>query len=297
MKVLVTGASGFAGSVAAKQLALAGHAVTGLYRNRTRFLATLDDVEGVTTARGDLTAVGDLPGTFEAVVHAGATSPSPGIDTWRLVQDNVLGTHALIEAAERWNTRAFILYSSLSLYGTVAAPVVHETTPIVDPDPYGTTKWLCELMLKDRAERLPGLALRLPGVVGPGAHRNWLSSVAAKLLRGETIGVFHLDRPFNNAAHVADITALVVRAIERPWTGFDAVVLGALGAVSVRDAIARLAAGLDAPGQLEEIPSTRSSFILSSERAMSRWGYQPMEIGPLIDRFAGEAKSWSSATR
>ena len=291
MKVLVTGASGFAGSVAAKQLALAGHAVTGLYRNRTRFLATLDDVEGVSLARGDLAAVGDLPGSFDAVVHAGATSPRPGIDTWRLVHDNVLGTNALIEAAERWNTRAFILYSSLSLYGTVATPVVDETTPIIDPDPYGTTKWLCERMLKDRAQRLPGLALRLPGVLGPGAHRNWFSGVAAKLLRGETIGVFHLDRPFNNAAHVADITALAVRAIEQQWTGFDAVVLGARGAVSVREAIARLAAGLDVPARLEEIPSAKSSFILSSERAMSRWGYEPMEIGALIDRYAAEARS------
>jgi UDP-glucose 4-epimerase len=293
MKVLVTGASGFAGSVAARQLALAGHAVTGLYRNRTRFLATLDEVEGVALACGNLAAAGDLPDTFEAVVHTAATSPAPGVDIHRMVHDNVLGTKALIEAAERWSTRVFILYSSMSIYGTVTAPVVDETTPMIDPDPYGTTKWLGELMLKDRAERLPGLALRLPGVLGPGAHRNWLSGVAGKLLRGETIGAFHLDSPFNNAAHAADIAALAVRTIERPWTGFDAVVLGARGVLSVREAVARLAAGLGVPAQLEEVPSVKASFILSSERAMSRWGYDPMEIGPLIERYGCEERSWS----
>jgi nucleoside-diphosphate-sugar epimerase len=295
MKVLVTGASGFAGSVAVRQLALAGHAVTGLYRNRTRFLATLDEVAGVTLACGDLVAAGDLPDAFDAVVHTAATSPAPGVDVNRMVHDNVLGTKALIEAAERWSTRVFILYSSMSIYGTVATPVVDETTPIIDPDPYGTTKWLGELMLKDRAERLPGLALRLPGVLGPGAHRNWLSGVAGKLRRGETVGAFHLDSPFNNAAHVTDIAALAVRAIERQWTGFDAVVLGARGVVSVREAVARLAAGLGVPARLEQVPSAKSSFTLSSERAMSQWGYDPMEIGALIDRYAAEARSWSSA--
>jgi UDP-glucose 4-epimerase len=293
MKVLVTGASGFAGSVAARQLASAGHAVTGLYRNRTRFLATLDGAAGVTLACGDLVAAGDLPDRFDAVVHTAATSPAPGVDTHRMVHDNVLGTKALIEAAERWSTRVFILYSSMSIYGTVATPVVDETTPIIDPDPYGTTKWLGELMLKDRAERLPGLALRLPGVLGPGAHRNWLSGVAAKLQRGETVGVFHLDSPFNNAAHVADIAALAVRAIERPRTGFDAVVLGARGFLTVREAVTRLATGLGVPARLEEVPSARPSFILSSERAMLRWGYNPMEIGTLIERYGGEERSWS----
>jgi len=297
MKVLVTGASGFAGSVVARQLALAGHAVTGLYRNRTRFLATLDQVEGVTLACCDLVAAGDLPDTFDAVVHTAATSPAPGIDTHRMVHDNVLGTKALIEAAERWGTRAFIFYSSLSIYGTVTTPVVDDGTPIIDPDAYGSTKWLGELMLKDFADRLPGLALRLPGLLGPGAHRNWLSSVAAKLIRREMIGAFHLDRPFNNSAHVADIAALAVRAVERPWTGFDAVVLGARGTLSVREAIERLAAGLGVPARLEEIPSAKSSFILSSERAMSRWGYDPMEIGALIDRYAAEARAWPSQHR
>jgi nucleoside-diphosphate-sugar epimerase len=132
--------------------------------------------------------------------------------------------------------------------------------------------------------------------LGPGAHRNWLASVAAKLMGGETIGAFHLDQPFNNAVHAADIARLARRAVEQSWSGFDAVVLGARGVVTVREALTRLAAGLDVPADLAEVPSTKASFILSSERAMSRWGYDPMEIGALIDRYAAEARAWESAT-
>lgn len=294
MKALVTGASGFAGAVVARRLAVAGHDVTGLHRSRTRFLATLDGIAGVRLVTGDLAEVAALAGPFEAVVHTAATSPAPGVDTARMVHDNVLGTKALIEAAERWGARAFVLYSSLSLYGAVTAPVVDETTPIVDPDAYGATKHLCELMLKDRATSLPGLALRLPGVLGSGAHRNWMSGVATRLQRGELVRAFHLERPFNNAAHVEDIAALVVHVLGRPWTGFDAVVLGARGAIPVRAAIERLAAGLGVEARIEEGTAAKPSFTLSSRRAIAHRGYAPMEIGALIDRFAADVREWGT---
>jgi nucleoside-diphosphate-sugar epimerase len=121
-------------------------------------------------------------------------------------------------------------------------------------------------MLKDTADRLPGLAPRLPGVVGPVDHSNWLSAFAAKLMRGETISAFRLESPFNKAAYAADISALTLRAVELSWSGSDAVVLGARGAVTVHEALDRLAAGLGVSARLEAIPSPKASFILSSER-------------------------------
>ena len=241
--------------------------------------------------RGDLVDAAALPGPFDAVVHTAATSPAPGIDVARIVRDNIAGTQALIEAAERWGAKAFVFFSSLSLYGEVAAGVVAESTPIVNPDAYGATKHLGELLLSARAERLPGLAIRLPGVLGPGAHRNWLSGVAAKLRAGEPVRAFHLDAPFNNAAHIADLAALVSRALERQWTGFDAIVVGARGHIPVREAITRLANGLGVEAGIVEGAAAKPSFTLSSERAISRWGYDPMEIGAMIDRYAEDVRA------
>src|SRR5688572_3635489 len=283
MQVLVTGASGFVGAFVARELAAAGHAVTGLHRSDTRFLQTLADVPGVTLARQDLTTASTLDGPFDAVVHTAATSPAPGIDTARMVHDNVAGTASLIAAARRWGSRAFVLCSSLSMYGDITTNVVDERTPIVNPDAYGATKQLCELLLADCAPALPGLALRLPGVLGPGAHRNWMSGVASRLLAGEPVRAYHLDGPFNNAAHVADIANLVRRVIETPWTGFDAVVIGSRGEVTVRAAIERLASGLGVVARIEEGLRAKPGFTLSSTRAIERWGYDPLEIGALLD--------------
>lgn len=286
MRILVTGVSGFSGSYVARALARAGHEVTGLHRSETRFLATLKGEQRIGLVRADLGEVQKLPGPFEAVVHTAATSPAPGVDTARMAHDNVAGTKALIDAALGWRSRAFIFFSSLSLYGNVSAAVVDETTPIIDPDAYGATKHLCELMLADHASTLPSLSLRLPGVLGPGAHRNWMSRVTGALQKGEIVRAYKVDGPFNNAAYVSDISDLIKSVLTRTWEGNDAVVLGAGGMTTVRAAIERLAAGLGVPARIEDMPSAKVAFTLSSDRALARWGYAPMEIGALIGQYA-----------
>jgi nucleoside-diphosphate-sugar epimerase len=291
MRVLVTGVSGFSGSYVARALAHAGFDVVGTYRRETPFLLGLSgNARHLQLVRTNLLDAQALSGPFEIVVHAAAASPAPGITTANMVRDNVDATLALLDATAGWRCRAFVLFSSLSIYGEITAPVLDEACPIVNPDGYGTTKRVCELLLADRADRLPGLALRLPGVVGPGAHRNWLSGVAAALLTGQPVRAFHLDGQFNNAAHIADIAAMVRTIVQRPWQGFDAVVLGARSTLTVRSAINRLAHGLSTTAHIEPIEAPKAAFILSSHHAIERWGYDPMSIGDMIDRYAFESR-------
>lgn len=292
MRVLVTGVSGFSGSYIARGLANAGHQVVGLHRRDTFFLGQLTDLDRVQLVRMEVADAGLLPGRFDAVVHAAATSPAPGITMAQIVRDNVASTAALIDAAERWSSRTFVFFSSLSLYGDVSEPVLDETCPIVNPDAYGATKHLGEVMLAERGARLPSLSLRLPGVLGPGAHRNWLSNAAAKLMAGQTIQAFNLDGPYNNAVHVADLAALILRALENSPPGADAVVLGARGSLPFYDVIERLAEQLGVQARVESIPPPKPPFVLSSERAIARWGYDPMEIGVMIDRYATDVKGF-----
>jgi nucleoside-diphosphate-sugar epimerase len=287
MRILVTGVSGFSGGYIARQLCEWGNEVVGTHRRDTDVLSRLNCEPRFTSLKAHLRDAAAFPGRFDAVVHIAATSPAPGITDDQIVADNLAGTAALAEAALGWGVRAFIFFSSLSLYGEVGPGVLDENSPIIRPDVYGVTKKQCEDLLA--ASHLPCLALRLPGVLGPGAHRNWLSGVAAKLKKGEVVRAFHLDSPFNNAAHIADIGKLVATTLAREFTDFDAVVLGARGSIPVRETIERLARGLGVAAKIETGPATMSSFILSSERAISCWDYDPMEIGALIDRYAAES--------
>lgn len=291
MRVLVTGVSGFSGSTVARRLASGGHDVVGTYRRDTGFLSPLRDVAQVELVRTDLTDAGQLAGPFDAIVHIAATSPGPGVDVATLVHDNIDASFALIEAARRWSVSRFIFFSSLSYYGRIEQDVVDEATPVCDPDAYGASKLIVEQRLAELGCAFSSLALRLPGIVGRGAHRHWLASVASRLRANEPVRAFHLDRPFNNAAHIDDIAALVLSVLARePWGGFDAAVLGAAGSLTVRETIGRLARALGVSAKIEEIAPANTSFTLSSAHAIARYGYQPSEIGTLIDRYGREIR-------
>ena len=289
MRVLVTGVSGFSGSTVARRLAGGGHDVLGIHRRDTNFLTPLRGVARLELVQTDLIDAGKLPGPFDAIVHTAATSPGPDVDVATLVRDNIDASFALIEAAQRWGASRFIFFSSLSYYGRIAQDVVDEATPVRDPDAYGATKLIAEQRLAELSAELSTLALRLPGIVGPGAHRNWLAGVASRLRAGEPIRAFHLDRLYNNAAHIDDIAALVQAVLTRePWRGFDAAVLGAAGSLTVREIIERLALALGVSAKIEETAPSNTSFTLSSAHAIARYGYQPLEIGTLIDRYGRE---------
>jgi nucleoside-diphosphate-sugar epimerase len=291
VRVLVTGVSGFAGSFIAEHLAANGHDVTGLYRRGLGFAERLTGQDGLTLAQGDLTAPAGLSGPYEAVVHTAATSPAPGIDDAAVLRDGRDATQALLARMRAWNSRKLVFLSSLSLHGEIDSPLVDEMTPIIRPDAYGVSKADAERMIADEAGRLSAVALRLPGVIGPGAHRNWLSGVAAKLRAGQPVRAFSLDAPFNNACHVADLARLTQNLMLRDWTGFDAMVLGARGAMPVRGIIETLAEAMAVACRIEEAPVAKSGFLLSSERAMARWGYDPMEIGTMIARYGRESSA------
>jgi nucleoside-diphosphate-sugar epimerase len=290
MRVLVTGVSGFSGSTVARRLASSGHDIVGTYRRETDFLTSLRNVPRLDLVQIDLIDAGKLAGPFDALVHTAAPSPGPGVDVATLVRDNIDATFALIEAARRWRTNHFIFFSSLSYYGRIEHDVVDEATPVRDPDAYGASKLIAEQRLAEFAGAFSTLALRLPGIIGPGAHRHWLASVASRLRAGEPVRAFHLDRPFNNAAHIDDVAALVATVLAREACGgFDAAVLGAAGSLTVRETIERLARALGVTAAIEEIAPTKRSFMLSSAHAAARYGYQPMEIGALIDRYGRES--------
>jgi UDP-glucose 4-epimerase len=288
MRVLVTGVSGFAGAFVAKALSNTQFDVVGTYRSDSKFLAQLAGVSRITAVRADLAAASSLDGPFDAVVHAAATSPAEGVTADAMVRDNIEATRNLIVSAKKWGCSRFIFFSSISLFGDVRGPVLDETTSIVNPELYGATKYIGEQVLAAEADSLPSLSLRLPGVLGPGAHRNWLSGVAARMRAGKPVQAYNLTGPFNNAAHVEDIASLTARTLQRDWQGSDAVVLGAGGTLPVKNILERLAAGLDVSPNIVEGPSAKPSFIISSQRATERWGYRPMEIGSLVDRYAAE---------
>lgn len=295
LHVVVTGAAGFVGSHMVRGLADAGVRVTGTFRHTPPEEAVAR--ASFALIRQDLARLAALP-PCDALVHTAATSrvTEPGTpgSSGDFEHDNVVATERLLDAAAAAGCKRVVLLSSVSVYGHISASEVDEATPLVEPDPYGASKRRAELLLEERSGAMAGLAVRLPAVVGRGADRHWLAGVGRRLLRRQPVHVYHPDAPFNNAIHVSGLVELVTRALACEWHGVDCVVVGAAGSISVQGAVERLARGLGVEPIVVPATPVKTSFVLSSRRAIARWGYRPEDIGSVLDRYARDLRTPAS---
>jgi nucleoside-diphosphate-sugar epimerase len=287
--VFVTGAGGFSGSQLTLALLARGMRVTAHVGSGTGRLPE-DAVQrgDLRIVRGDLGQGVDFAEPVDAVVHAAARSAWTGVSVDDMVRDNVMATRALIAAARRAGVATFILFSSLSVHGRITVPEVDEHTPIVDPDAYGISKRLCELMLEEATGDMRAVALRLPGVLGPGSVRNWLTMSLRRARAGEPVTVFDPVAEFNHAVHVADLARFTAQLVAGDWQGFAAMPLGAAG-MTTAGAVARRLAAAGAPEAAVVVGGApRPGYVISSALAQSRFGYAPMDIMTMLERFIAE---------
>lgn len=291
LHVLVTGAGGFSGAAMTMALLSRGYQVTAVTGSTRGALPPDAETRGdLSVLTGDLAAGLALPGDIDAIVHAAARSAWPGVSVDELVCSNVIATRHLIDHALRSAVRTFILFSSLSIHGRIQSSVVDPATPVVDPETYGLTKLLCEQMLAAAAASgsMRGLAMRLPGILGPGSVRNWMTTSLAAAREGRDITVFDPEAPFNNAVHIEDIAKFVDGLLKRDWEGFVAGPLGAAGQTTA-GAVARLLAEAGGRGSRVRVDSApRQSYTISSDWASRGYGYAPMEITTMLQRFVAE---------
>jgi nucleoside-diphosphate-sugar epimerase len=285
MRVLVTGAGGFVGRVAARRLAREGHRVLALYRhNEPRGLARVD------LRRGDLLALPPLP-PLDALVHCAAEVPAFCPDPDRLYRSNVEGTRALFDAAHRAGARRIVYLSSMAVYGRIAERVVSEETPSVEPDVYGRSKLEGERLLAALAARdrdLAALTIRLPGVVGAGGRNNFLCNALARVLAGEAVAGNHADAPFNNVVHVEDLAGFVARYLADPPGGLRLTNVAAREPLPIRQVVALLYACAGRADTSTWGDGGKTPFMIALDRAVSL-GFSPATVRDSIERFVRDA--------
>ena len=294
MRVLVTGAGGFSGANIVGALLAAGHEVVAIVgrKSKSRLPRDFETAPNLTLLFGDLAEGLVLPGEVEVVVHTAAVSPGPGVQATAadFIRNNAEATRRLVLWARGIGVKKFIYFSSLSVFGRISGPVVNESAPRVATDAYGISKWLGEVVLCEQGDAMASLSLRLPGIVGPGAVRNWLATMAMAAQKGREIAYFHGDADYNNAVHIDDLCRLVTGVLCRDLTGHDMVTLGAAGAMKVRDMVTAMAVGLGGRSSLREIPAPRPSFTVSIARAQKLYDYQPLAMSDIVRRFVAENK-------
>jgi GDP-4-dehydro-6-deoxy-D-mannose reductase len=295
MRVMVTGATGFAGSHLAEQLMDQGHEVFGLVHPASGHLPWPDNNRFV-PIKGDLLDLASLRVVFDRsqpsqVFHL-AGQASPGL-SWQdpagTIAVNAGGTANLLEAARDFGKPRVVIVTSTHLLGDVKldGKPVTELTPAAPRDPYGISKLAAAFLAPVYWERygLPVIEARPFNHIGPRQAPGFVvadiaSQVAAvKLgLAKPTIRIGNLDveRDFTD---VRDVVA-AYRALADQGDPGEAYLVCSGKAVSIRwllDTLIDLAeCDVEVVVDPERVRSTEQQRIVGSYAKINRaTGWEP----------------------
>lgn len=237
MKILITGGAGYIGSHVVKALGKQGHDLT-IYDNlSTGHRQAVTYGELIVGDLGDKEKLNRLfeEKKFEAVFHfAGSIIvPESVTEPLKYYQNNTINSHFLLTLCQKFKVNKFIFSSTAAVYGMPEDGVCHEDSELAPINPYGTSKLMTEIMLKDLsiATDFRFVALRYFNVSGadPDGQIGQSFPMATHLIKVacETacrkrshIEIFGTDYPTHDGTcirdyvHVSDLAEAHVKALE-----------------------------------------------------------------------------------
>lgn len=219
MKLLVTGACGYKGSVLVPKLLNQGHEVIGL--DIMWFGNFLKPHPNLTVIQGDVRDIDaiDLTGV-DAIIHLSSVANDPCGDldpqlTWEV---SALATMQLADKAARVGVKRFIYASSGSVYGIKDEPQVTEDLVLKPLSEYNKTKMVGERVLLSYANDMTVQIVRPATVCGYSPRMRLDVSVNMLTMQALTKGkitIFGGNQTRPNI-HIDDITDLYIFLLGRP---------------------------------------------------------------------------------
>ncbi len=274
MRIAVTGASGFLGSILTTYLAARGHEVRALVR--TLRPSDARPHAGISWLQGDLGSPPDaaaLVADTDATIHL-AWSNTPLTSNAHLPSDasaNLMPTLTLIEALRSEQERPHVVFASSggAVYG-----VANDATPFREDhvcrplSSYGIQKLAVEQYLRMASEHewITASALRIGNPYGvplpPERLQGFIGTAVAQLRAGMPIRVFGNPENVRDYVHVDDVCRAFELALG-PRSPFDIFNVGSGAGTSVR-------------GVLELIGELEGGSRTSACRAIDRRGRAPL---------------------
>jgi len=167
MKILITGGSGYKGSVLIPKLIEDGHNIVSVDANW--FGDNLEDHKSLEKIFCDIREIDKIPFEgIEAIIHLANIANDPAVElnpslSWEV---NVLASQQLAERAVREGVKKIIYASSGSVYGIKEELKVTEDLPLVPISTYNKTKMVAERVFLSYKDKIDIYCIRPATVCG-----------------------------------------------------------------------------------------------------------------------------------
>jgi UDP-arabinose 4-epimerase len=322
MRVLVAGGAGYIGSHTCKALAAAGHTPIAYDNLHTghRWAVKWGPFE-----QGDLNDAAALAATlkkhkpeavinFAALAYVGESNQEPTL----YYRNNVAGMVSLLEAMRAHDVANIVFSSSCATYGVPARLPITEDMPQNPINPYGRTKLVGEMMLRDAcaAYGVAAVALRYFNAAGADAGGEIgeehdpethliplvLQAAAGKIAK---ISIFGTDYPTEDGTcirdyiHVTDLAAAHVAALTACRPGkFAAYNLGTGTGASIEEVL-----GCARQITRKPIPAAKEGRrpgdppVLVADPSLARSALKWTPVHSSLDNIVSTAWAWMTEHR
>jgi UDP-glucose 4-epimerase len=324
MTILVTGGAGYIGSHMVHALADAGEPVVVLDNLSTGFRAALPpNVPLVVGDTGDeaLTAALMRKHGVGAIIHFAASIVVPDSvrDPLGYYRNNTANARTLLAAAVGAGVKHFIFSSTAAVYGNpVQTPVDENATP-APMSPYGASKLMTEMMLRDvaAAHGLRYVVLRYFNVAGadpqgrtgqstPGATHLIKVAVQAALGKRANLQVFGTDYPtadgtcIRDYIHVTDLVRAHASALAHLRQGGDNETLNCgygrgYSVLNVIEAVKRISGRNFTVEYAPRRPGDPAAIVAGARRIRDLFGWTPAYED--LDTIVAHALAWERSLK
>lgn len=239
-KILVTGATGYKGSVLVPKLLKQGYQVVAF--DTQWFGNFLPEHENLTVVKGSVIDTYAIPlDGVDAIIHLAsiANDPCGDLDPKLTWETSALATMQLADRAKREGIKHFLYASSGSVYGVKEEAQVTEDLPLEPISEYNKTKMVSERVLLSYSEDMVVQIVRPATVCGLSPRQRLdvaVNMLTMQALKNGRITVFGGDQARPNI-HIDDITDLYLFLLANPQVtgvynaGFENITIGEIAEI------------------------------------------------------------------
>jgi UDP-glucose 4-epimerase len=259
--VLITGGSGFFGSVLKQRLLAEDYQVTNidLLADSCRH-PNLKSIQGNICDRELMRQVFSSSG-FSAVFHCAASLAHGSIDARSLWSSNVEGTRVIADCAREFEAKKLIFISTNCLWASNPGhPITEEEAPR-PIEPYGHSKLAAETILAEYARDLSVIVLRSPTIIDSG-RLGLLAILFEFVQEGRTVWVVGDGSNRYQFISAVDLASACLKALD--YAGSDVFHVGSDHVPTLREvyeAVIRAAGSRSRVRSLPRLPATTAMQV------------------------------------